>query len=52
VAASVEGIEGVRFSVLFANLPARAPDGDAAIVAVWEQVMALRQGRRSGRRSG
>lgn len=48
VAASVESIEGVRFSALFANLQTRAPNGDAAIAAVWEGVMALRQAGRQG----
>jgi len=36
VCAIVEQIEGVRFQVLFAQLPKRAPDGDTAIQAVWE----------------
>ena len=38
VAARVEEIEGVRFRALFDALPRRAPDGDAAIAAVWQQV--------------
>jgi|GEM_PF-462083 len=36
VCAIVEQIEGVRFQQLFAQLPKRAPDGDAAIQAVWQ----------------
>jgi hypothetical protein len=35
VVAAVEQIEGVRFAALFARLPRAAPDGDAAIAAVW-----------------
>lgn len=38
----VEQTEGVDFRELFARLPARAPDGDAAIAAVWEMVMQRR----------
>ncbi|MGB0383668.1 MAG: hypothetical protein ACPGWR_02500, partial [Ardenticatenaceae bacterium] len=36
VVATVELTEGVRFRGLFARLPKRAPNGDAAIAAVWE----------------
>lgn len=43
VVASVEQLEGVRFGALFAALPPRAPDGDAAIAAVWERALAKRQ---------
>jgi hypothetical protein len=32
----VEQVEGVRFREMFARLPKIAPDGDAAIQAVWE----------------
>ena len=35
----VEQIEGVRFREMFDQLPKRAPDGDAAIQAVWQMVM-------------
>ena len=38
VAARVEEVEGVHFRALFDALPRRAPDGDSAIAAVWEQV--------------
>jgi tetratricopeptide (TPR) repeat protein len=38
VCAIVEQIEGVRFRELFAQLPQRTPDGDAAIQALWEMV--------------
>jgi hypothetical protein len=48
VAATVERLEGVRFRELFAALPARAPDDDTAIAAVWGMVMALRQTTRQG----
>ena len=34
----VEAIEGVRFQALFERLPRTAPDGDAAIAAVWQRV--------------
>jgi PAS domain-containing protein len=40
VCATVEQVEGVRFRELFARLPKRAPDGDAAIQAVWEMAKA------------
>lgn len=43
VVASVEQLGGVRFGALFAALPPRAPDGDAAIAAVWERALAKRQ---------
>lgn len=36
VADKVEQIPGVRFRELFARLPLTVPDGDVAIVAVWE----------------
>ncbi len=45
VAAQVEQIEGVRFAELFAQLPANAPDGDAAIAAVWELVQQVKARR-------
>ena len=32
----VEQVAGVRFRDLFGRLPARAPDGDTAIAAVWK----------------
>jgi hypothetical protein len=35
---AVEQIEGVRFADLFASLPKRFPNGDAAIAAVWDLV--------------
>ena len=38
VAQRVEAIEGVRFQALFERLPRTAPDGDAAIAAVWQMV--------------
>jgi len=34
----VEAIEGVRFRALFERLPRTAPDGDAALAAVWQMV--------------
>jgi PAS domain-containing protein len=40
VCAVVEQVEGVRFREMFARLPKRAPDGDAAIQAVWEMAKA------------
>lgn len=43
VAETVEKIEGVRFRELFATLPANAPDGDAAIVAVWKRMHELKE---------
>ena len=39
VCASLEQIEGVRFQEMFAQLPKRAPDGDAAIQAVWQMAI-------------
>ena len=36
VIAAVETIEGVRFAALFERLPRTAPDGDAALAAVWK----------------
>lgn len=48
VAATVEQMEGVRFRELLAARPARVPGGDAAIAAVWEKTMALRQAGRQG----
>jgi hypothetical protein len=39
----VERIEGVRFVELFAALPKRAPDGDAAIAEIWEAVKSARE---------
>ena len=36
--ATVEQIEGVHFRELFARLPKRAPNGDAAIAAVWARL--------------
>ncbi len=44
VCAIVERIEGVRFQELFAQLPKREPDGDAAIQAVWK--MAIDEAKR------
>jgi hypothetical protein len=38
LAQCVESIEGVRFRALFEQLPRTAPDGDAAIAAVWQMV--------------
>jgi hypothetical protein len=35
---AVEQIEGVRFGALYAALPARLPDGEAAIAALWQMV--------------
>ncbi|MCE7985852.1 MAG: CHAT domain-containing protein, partial [Caldilinea sp. CFX5] len=40
VVAEVEQIAGVRFAALFDRLPRTAPDGDAAIAAVWQLAMA------------
>lgn len=40
VVAQVEQIDGVRFAALVDRLPPTAPDGDAAIAAVWQLVMA------------
>jgi hypothetical protein len=48
VVAAVEQIEGVRFGALFVGLPARLPDGDAAISAVWEMVRKEQAERASG----
>jgi hypothetical protein len=39
VAQCVESIEGVRFRALFEQLPRTAPNGDAAIAAVWQMVV-------------
>jgi hypothetical protein len=38
VAERVQSIDGVRFQQLFEQLPRTAPDGDAAIAAVWQMV--------------
>ncbi|MGA2704480.1 MAG: NB-ARC domain-containing protein [Isosphaeraceae bacterium] len=38
VAERVEAVEGVRFQALFKRLPRTAPDGDAALAAVWQMV--------------
>ena len=38
VVGRVEAIEGVRFRALFERLPRTAPDGDAALAAVWQMV--------------
>jgi hypothetical protein len=38
VCALVEQVEGVRFRELFERLPRNAPDGDAAIQAIWKMV--------------
>ena len=38
VAEHVEAVEGVRFCALFERLPRTAPDGDAALAAVWQLV--------------
>jgi len=38
VADRVEAAAGVRFRVLFDSLPRTAPDGDAALAAVWQLV--------------
>jgi len=49
VCAILEQIEGVRFRELFAKLPQRTPDGDAAIRAVWEMARGFdleQEGRR------
>ncbi|HEX8920786.1 MAG TPA: hypothetical protein VF766_04880, partial [Pyrinomonadaceae bacterium] len=42
-------IEGVRFRELFAQLPKREPDGDAAIQAVWKMARAQAGRQNSGR---
>ena len=39
----VEAIEGVRFQALFERLPRTAPDGDAALAAVWQMVAEKRR---------
>lgn len=46
VVARVEEVEGVRFRALFARLPRRVPDGDAAIAAVWKLANTEAQRRR------
>jgi hypothetical protein len=38
VADCVEAVAGVRFRALFERLPSTAPDGDAALAAVWQLV--------------
>lgn len=50
VVTAVEQTEGVRFEALFARLPKRFPDGDAALAAVWEQ--ALKEKARFSRELG
>lgn len=40
VVAQVEAVEGVRFQMLFDRLPRTAPDGDAALAAVWRMAQA------------
>ena len=39
VADEVEGIKGVRFRELFARLPHRAPNGDAALAEIWKMAL-------------
>jgi hypothetical protein len=48
LAGRVEGVEGVRFRALFERLPRTAPDGDAAIAAVWELVTEEKKRRGAG----
>ncbi len=43
IADTMEQVEGVRFLALFDALPARYPDGDAALAAPWGQVAPLRR---------
>jgi hypothetical protein len=45
VVARVEALEGVRFAALFEHLPRTAPNGDAAIAAVWQLVAEERSRR-------
>ncbi|HWQ14173.1 MAG TPA: hypothetical protein VNL77_15345 [Roseiflexaceae bacterium] len=49
VVALVERIPGVRFGELVARLPRRAPDGDAALAAIWRLVAEEWQRREEGR---
>ena len=51
VVATVEQIEGVHFRVLFARLPKRAPNGDAAIAMVWEMAKKRRVEREADMQS-
>jgi hypothetical protein len=48
VAGRVEEVDGVRFRGLFEHLPRTAPDGDAALAAVW-QLVAEEKRRRDDR---
>jgi hypothetical protein len=48
VCAIVEQIEGVRFGQLFSQLPQRAPNGEAAIQAVWQMALEEKQKRGEG----
>jgi tetratricopeptide (TPR) repeat protein len=50
VVAQVEQIDGVRFAALVDRLPRTAPNGDAAIAAVWQLVMA-EKAKRAERRA-
>jgi len=45
VAGRVEAVAGVRFRALFERLPRTAPDGDAALAAVWQMVADERRRR-------
>jgi hypothetical protein len=45
VVSQVEMIEGVRFRELFDRLPRTAPDGDAALPAIWQLVAEARRER-------
>jgi tetratricopeptide (TPR) repeat protein len=38
VASTVESVQGVRFRLLFDQLPRTYPSGDAALAALWEEV--------------
>ncbi|MCP4664034.1 MAG: CHAT domain-containing protein [bacterium] len=48
IADRVEELDGVRFRELFARLPRRAPDGDAAIAEVWKVVQEKLEERSAG----
>lgn len=45
IVATVESLDGIRFADLYARLPARYPDGDAALAALWQAVAQERAGR-------
>lgn len=48
IVATVESLDGIRFAELCARLPARYPDGDTALAALWALVSQARAGGQAG----